>query len=818
MNARTRSRAFAFTVGAGGLLVLACSVPLRAPVAEGAPLATGTAPRSHPTVAPSVDRSPDLRPFEEPRSPSQCGNDEPNVVRTAAAVVGEAGIRGQRTGGTAWDHKTKPLYQDAVVERFGLTREEQAVLAKNGFVVPDRLDRGTYALAFHDIFTYELPVYVSIDSLAHAVFKTHEEWLPSLEYSLRPILRTLLEDAHRYVVANPAKYGKETARDADLYLSVARALLDDTAAKPVLAAPKEAQALVEHANAARGIETLDLFGRQRVIDWSQYALRGHYALTQSAYPDLAPYFRASMWLSRLEINLVSRSNRAASPAMDSRETPREVALALALGDAIVSSKHGADLRKLERAWTLIAGRREDVSLMDLEAMRANAKVESLLDVDANARAIKAEIGAGYARTVNFGYQYGSGAQPVVATLLGPRIVADATLGQQLIDPWVPDRFRLRGVDLAYALGNDRAQAYASHLSASDRARAERALSSSRTGNDLYGAWLEIVRSMARGSSAVGEVRPSFMRTEAFSDSALASTLVAYGQLRHNHTLYAAQVYDFDGCEIPDGYVQPDLGAIDAMIAFADRGSAIVRELDSPASDRPVDRADDPFAPLAKGLRVLRVIAERELRGEPLTDTMKAYLSMIVEYVRGGAYTGDHAKLNGWYLHMFPQSLDAASFVADISTSTRLGTIDYVGATDPRVGFFVVDTGGPPRLMVGPVARGYEHTGPLARRLDDAAANAMRHPVASFSRSYMTSVRNPDFHYKRTKDGELGLASSSYTGSASLELVGEHGATASARTVVFTPGKVEGGIDYVPMRVRLPDGSVWPLDLKELRNL
>lgn len=38
--------------------------------------------------------------------------------------------------------------------------------------------------------------------------------------------------------------------------------------------------------------------------------------------------------------------------------------------------------------------------------------------------------------------------------------------------------------------------------------------------------------------------------------------------------------------------------------------------------------------------------------------------------------------------------------------------------------FVIDTGGPPRVAVGPVARAYEHHGPQARRLDDAAGAAL----------------------------------------------------------------------------------------------
>src|SRR5207249_1391294 len=60
-------------------------------------------------------------------------------------------------------------------------------------------------------------------------------------------------------------------------------------------------------------------------------------------------------------------------------------------------------------------------------------------------------------------------------------------------------------------------------------------------------------------------------------------------------------------------------------------------------------------------------------------------------------------------------------------------IMYVGATAPRMGVFVIDTGGAPRVAVGPIARAFETDQALADgRLDPEAVKhaAVREPWAA----------------------------------------------------------------------------------------
>ena len=66
-----------------------------------------------------------------------------------------------------------------------------------------------------------------------------------------------------------------------------------------------------------------------------------------------------------------------------------------------------------------------------------------------------------------------------------------------------------------------------------------------------------------------------------------------------------------------------------------------------------------------------------------------------------------------------------SIDADWFTSSNDNAVVYAGAKEPRLGIFVVDTNGEPRVMVGPVARAFEHVGSLDGRLKDKDASKDR---------------------------------------------------------------------------------------------
>jgi Protein of unknown function (DUF3160) len=723
-------------------------------------------------------------------------------------------------------------YMDKVDARLHLSSHEKGMLDANGFVVLASKPAGAYATAYHDIFQMELPVFVSADSILHSVYASNDTIIASIEAGiLAPSLDRVLRGMSCALPGAMKEWPPEVARDADLYLTVARALLRDRIddAPALLAETKEqANALYESAQAADALAEVELFGRPRMIDFTQYAPRGHYASNVGYSPfmmivdpksgtaigSITSYFRASMWLSRLELNLQSRGCRSSGPGevCDPRETPREAQLALALAELAERANVGGELARLENAWSLFGGKREDVPLEALLALRKKAGIVAI-DGAAPDKLAHA-IGGGFKRTARLHYMpQGARELPVIATLLGARVVADPAATQPLGHDELPGRALVRAADMAYALGHDRAKAYL----ADDRARfpaLDAQLEKARTlvrappAPDMYGAWLNAIAKLADPPRGLV---PAFMESPSFQDFRMNSAIVGYGQIRHNYVLIAGQGYDAYGCEIPDGWVEPALATYEALTAYAERGRAAIKAID------PEDRAGvgSYFARLGEVLRVLQRIARDELAGRTLSVEERRWLAMVAEYIPVGGYSDSGAppRYTGWYFDLFPHrdhdAKLAGDFIADYFTSTNAGKVAYIGASEPRLGVFLVDTNGAPRVMVGPVARGYERTEPIARRLDDEAARALPIAAPAWEKSYTAAAAKPPpiaiAFEEKAAVLTVSAKSTRALGPVVLELLDHHGAAFARKTASVGAAKAQVRFD-LPARRGFTGGS------------
>jgi hypothetical protein len=188
---------------------------------------------------------------------------------------------------------------------------------------------------------------------------------------------------------------------------------------------------------------------------------------------------------------------------------------------------------------------------------------------------------------------------------------------------------------------------------------------------------------------------------------------------------SGMAYLGSGCEIPDGYVEPAIDTYDALIAYADRGKTILAAID------PTDKshAQGYFTRLGTTLRVLRSIIDTQLADQPLSAVQKQWLSMVVEIVVDNSGSGAPPTYAGWYFDLFRNFTDATSnpdFITGIGQNAD--HVFYAGATDPRMGVFVVDTGGAPRVVTGPIAHAYETSAPTtAGRLTTHQIDSKNHP-------------------------------------------------------------------------------------------
>lgn len=669
---------------------------------------------------------------EEGAQADACSVSTKNIENAESAALTAVQGAGAPPAFSAWDHTSKPARLDVVQARLGLSAAQTDALMRRGFIVLDTPTFGSYTEAFHEIYQSELPLWVSVDAVLHAIYRSNDLLIARIERaSVMPILGHVLDAMHCALPQAATKYPNTTARDVDLYLTVARSLLAGKAVPSVFGVDEEAAALVKRATDAGGIEDAEIFGRSRVVDFSVYVPRGHYTDA-----DLSAYFRAATWLSRLELNLSTYDCASSSKGVH-EQTPREERAALALADVMTKAGVAGDVTKLDAVWGTLAGKREDVPLTDLASMAAAGKLDNLRapDVDVKLRAL---IGHRYPRTARTHFTWdGCSNLPAISTMLGARIVPDSAVTRPLVDSDVPGRQLLGAMDMAYAFGQDRAKTYL----ASDLARYPKlghALDSARglaraplpTG-DLYSAWFGAIRGL---SDAPSGTLPSFMRTDPFADLRLSSTVAAFGQIRHNYVLMAAMTYGEAGCEIPDAFVEPAPAMYDGLIEYAARGERAMTLLGAGSNEA------DYFRRVGKVLELLRAIGKRELENRPLPDEAIRFLSMVVEATFGTRTTGSSPTFTGWYFDMFhsrDEALDGASFLADYYTSTELSVAAYAGVKGVKLGVFVVDSAGSPRVVVGPVADAFEAHEPLPR-LDDSKVGKA-HAEAPWAQSYISAA-------------------------------------------------------------------------------
>jgi len=724
-----------------------------------------------------------------------------NIART------ENESRSARASGTRTDAHTvaatsaAPRYLDRIASHLHLTETELAMLRANSFVALDRVEFESYATAFHDIFQEQLPIFVSTDSVLNSVFQANGEIIEKAEVDLQLRLTRILDRLQRTLGNSVSRYGRETAEDLDVYLGVAHALATASTTGSVLGREEPiAELLARVAGPTAGLERVALFGRDRMFDFSQLTPRGRYTHSPA-------YFRAAMWLSRLEWNLSSRSCRSSSPELDATETPREARDAMALADLVRRAGALGDLQAFDDVYTALAGPREDVSVPELLRLLASASIRPT-DADAPAR-LRAALGTHFERTTRVHFMPdGATTLPVIATLLGPRITPDAGMLTGLVADAVPGRARLGAADVAFLLGHDRALAYLKNDLAAfpllrdslDRARASLKKRLPRR-RDLYSEWATAV---ARIADVPVGVTPAFMRTDAYRDMAFNSAVVGYGQIRHNYALLAAQPYDSYGCEIPDGYVEPALGTYDALLEYA----ATARALEAKA-------LRDPDAPPMWGgapanywerviqvLGMLRGIVVTELAGQPLSSAQRRWLGMVAEFIPQGGYSADSGEpphWTGWYFDLFPNQRNGAekspAFIGDYFTFTNAQEVAYLGADKPRLGVFLIDVNGEPRAMVGPVAKGWELTGPLASRMDNAKARTAPGKRASWMSYLAPDVPLPEMrmvHFVcEPDDHRVLLQSDALLGDTTVTLLDHHGdaITTSATSNVGPNGTV-----------------------------
>jgi len=700
------------------------------------------------------------------------------TVRAAHQDLGYADLLRELNVARAPD--TRPSFDPTGVDYYKdirrslqLTSEEQEIYKRTGIVGVDHEWRYSMAGAYETIYKYDLPVLVTADSILHAMHRSFDEILISLETgTFAPAIQQVLAETQERLKAEivDGNVGKKdptlrnSIEDVDLYLTVARNLSagsssDDGCVNPEMSddsCDEEAGAgtddteilfksafgqddkvkeVVRAIGAARRNPEVTLYGRPvsivPYVDWTQFKPRGHY--TKS--PALRRYFRMMMWLGRIDVGF----KLAALPQFGRGDADRELRDAAMLAWTIRNARQLEPLTEIDQAVGFLVGLSDNLTVADMVAACERAGIRRVGDL--SKRELLAQLreelrkgGGGQRIRSQFGYRVPGNAPevplPDAFQMFGQRFVIDSFVTSKVVFDSImfkgeqQERPMPTGLDVMAALGNDEALGlaqpeiaqwnYAANLLAARRVVEDRPPAAWDASQ--YDLWLSALSKL--DDVPEGTDFPEVMRTQAWSRKQLQTQLGSWAELRHDTILYAKQSYTMGIlCEYPTGYVEPypELFARVAMFAevAADRLSSL--KLDT-AGIRTF------LGGFGKVVRRLEGLARKELSGQEFdADEKKFVKEVIKKEMKGGGCGGPREEITGWYKDLFysgkPDSWEPT--IADVHTEgehvleVAVGDVNFLVAA--------IDSRGDRAAYVGPIYSYYEFT--TSERLTDESWRA-----------------------------------------------------------------------------------------------
>lgn len=620
--------------------------------------------------------------------------------------------------------------------------DEEKLLRAHGFSISTSKTFPTFTYGYATLYAEHLPLYVSADSLLHAVHKSYDKILADLEAAvLKSEVSSMLDATRgRLGSAPPAWTSKELRADLDLFLAVGLALLTEKDVAPVAGAdPKLVASLVESATRAEGMKKISLFGAPREVDFSQMKPRGHYER-----PDLASYFRAMMWFGRTDFRLTEVGK--AGEVLNRRQVDAAMALA-----ELIPAEARKSFERVDRVIGLFVGEHDSMTLPEIEAfskdLGGRAAIGAMSDGDLQKKLV--ESGRGTARIASQLLEGGTGevkTLPRIFQLFGQRYTVDSHVFSNVTydragGGKIP-RMMPSPLDAAFAaFKNDQAASLLApelkrHPYAPDLA-ATRVLVDEHGpaywDGSLYTRWVSMLRALSPSREELQDPKkaglPAVATTEAWGRRVLGTQLASWAELRHDTLLYAKQSYTgMAACEFPDAYVDPYPAFFAALASYAEMGEKTITSLGTslPSASGQLSRALEHFKLLHRVAKTLGGMAEKERAGQPFTAEQMAFINDAVTLKKENAGCVTITTSKGWYPSLIVgDPLEFDPTIADVHTQptdaggTVVGRVLHVATEKPRRMVVLADTCKGPRAYVGLVSAYAEKTTEQFRRMSDS---------------------------------------------------------------------------------------------------
>jgi hypothetical protein len=623
---------------------------------------------------------------------------------------------------------------------FRLRSPELVKFQENGFVVSERMGARSCTELYYRLYKRDLPVLITSDAILHAWHRSYDALLDDVEASvLIPFLDDVLTGMAAEIPAAHAQYGtglwSDSVGDADYFLSVARSLLAGEQAATTL----DQDERVARTLAACGTQKLErfiLFGKERMVDFSQFKPRGRYERSDR----LKRYFQAMMWCGRIDLRVAGNPKES---------SPRELASAVTLSDLLQRSGKFERWSQFDRVLTTFVGKPDSMNFAELGAVLTAASVRSPADLDSEQEAValqqRIEASGFGTQEIRGDFFYadpdlpGRLVLPKSFAILGQRFVADSWVLSKLVydDIHWDEKTVMRRVpsclDVSFAVfGNDATvpllvarmkdssgRPFRDGLNYQHNLAAARAVIDARAGStareNLYVGWLGALRELSRPTT--GKDYPAAMRTEAWAMKNLNTQQASWAQLRHDTVLYAKQSYSgVPLCYYPAGYVEPLPRFWGQMEQMTSQAAELLDGLPHPSlKEKP--RQIKFLQNFSSTMKTLRGIAEKELAQQDLSQAETKFLEDVIETKHEMAGSGSKMRFEGWYPALFygggEDSARWDALVADVHTDPPAPVVDDPGAVvHEAVGnveflLLAVDNGKDRMVYAGPVLSHYE---------------------------------------------------------------------------------------------------------------
>jgi hypothetical protein len=594
---------------------------------------------------------------------------------------------------------------DSLNNRYQFTSDEKEMLRQNYFMVSERLYSMDWAGAFIDLYSQDLPLFLSSDFILSTLHSSYDAILQTLEWQmLEPNLKELLNGMYDQFPQILQKYDddnrfSEALKDVDLYLSVALSLAEDKEFSPRFENRDKYTTVMEAIESEQMVQ-IPLFTetRPRKLDFSQFTPRGHYnqeIYTPQGTITLERYFKAMMWLGRIDFLLTAPPDNPWEPDWTVEELRRMQLGALLLNEVLYSCGKLENLTLHEEIISFLVGPDDNLTPGELKGL-------SDQNLTHHAELFQSDTYDEFTELLNASDDYGQkimsnfflvdpfsddpGNLPVSFKLLGQKFLVDSYVfsevvfdriihnGQKVWRP-LPDP-----LDAMAALGNEDALALLEdeldqYKYASNMAGLKYLIDSYDDEfweQSLYNTWLGAIRSLNPPSSS--QNLPYFMQTTAWHQEKLNTQLTSWAQLRHDNILYGKQSYTGGtGCSYPYTYVEPYPELYNQLQLFADNAAVFFQDVLSGSMIQSKDQIIDYYLEYANIMGKLGIIAQKQLENKRLAEDEITFLKTMIN-----SYMASGPAITGWYNDLFFDPAKGLTWdftVADVHTQPT----DYAGA-------------------------------------------------------------------------------------------------------------------------------------------